>query len=274
MMLSGEYKFQIKESNDYITAGLNMFSDYAGTVVLTNTQMHPAINYHKSLSNERPMYLALGITGGLIRKSISLNRVTTDNQWVGGFDPSRPLGEEALVPSYFALDAGVGLSYNSNFGNKEKNMFFIGAAMHHLTKPRNSFYAANSSTLAQKFVSSIGIRFGVDDFTSFVVQADHISQGGSQEIIGGAIYSYGLGDDPDNVEYTLHGGVFLRWKDAIVPLIKMQRKQFSVGLSYDVNISPLRATSRGRGGFELSLSYIGFVKKLSSSELKVICPKF
>lgn len=272
--LSGEYKMPIGKSNDFITAGLQLFADDAGTVRLLNAQMHPTVNYHKSLSNDRPMYLSLGITGGIIRKTISLNRITTDNQWVGGFDPSRPIGEEALVPQFFAIDAGVGLSYNSNFGNREKNMFFIGAALHHLNKPRNTFYAANNMELPRKTVASVGIRFGVDEYTSFVIQADHISQGGAQEIMGGALYSYALGDSPDNPEYIVSGGVFVRWKDAIVPVIKMQRRQLSLGLSYDVNISPLRATSRGRGGFELSLSYIGFVKKMSSSQEKVICPKF
>ena len=153
-------------------------------------------------------------------------------------------------------------------------MFFIGAAMHHINKPRNSFYAANNMELPRKTVASVGIRFGVDEFTSFVIQADHISQGGAQELMGGALYSYALGDSPDEPEYIVSGGVFVRWKDAIVPVIKMQRRQLSLGLSYDVNISPLRATSRGRGGFELSLSYIGFVKKMSSSQEKVICPKF
>lgn len=269
-----EYKMPIGKSDDFITAGVQMFADQAGRVSLTNSQLHGAVNYHKSLSAEKPMYLSLGITGGLIRKSINLSRVTTDNQWIGGFDGSRPIGETHLVPEFFAIDAGVGLSYNANFGRKEKNMFFVGAAIHHLNKPRNSFYASDNIPLPQRKVISVGVRWGVDDYASFVVQADHTSQGGSEEFIGGALYSYNLDRDPDNPVYTIHGGAFIRWKDAIIPVIKLQKKELAIGISYDINTSPLKAASRGRGGFELSVSYIGFTKKLSSSMEKVLCPKF
>lgn len=273
-IFTGEYKMPIGKSDDYITGGVQMFADQAGRVSLTNAQLHGTVNYHKSLSAAKPMYLSLGLTGGLIRKSINLSRVTTDNQWIGGFDGSRPIGESNLVPEFYAVDAGVGLSYNANFGRKEKNMFFVGASIHHLNKPRNSFYAADNIPLPQRKVISVGVRWGVDEFASFVVQADHTSQGGSQEFIAGALYSYNLDRDPENPVYTVHAGAFIRWKDAIIPVIKIQKKELAIGISYDINTSPLKAASRGRGGFELSLSYIGFTKKMSSTIEKVLCPKF
>jgi hypothetical protein len=46
----------------------------------------------------------------------------------------------------------------------------------------------------------------------------------------------------------------------------------SIGLSYDVNISKLTTASQFRGGFELSLSYIGLWKRLAESLEKVECP--
>lgn len=272
--LSGEYKMPIGKSDDFITLGLQTFMDQAGRVDLLTTHFLPALNYHKSLSSEKPMYLSFGIMGGMIRKSIKLYRLTTDNQWQGNFEPTRPIGEEALVPQFTTMDAGAGLSFNSSFGQKEKNLFFAGVAMHHINQPRNSFYAKNNISLPRKMVYSAGIRFGVDDFTSFILQADHSTQGGSSESIIGALYSYNLGQDPENPEYTIQGGAFIRWKDAIIPVIKMEKRGFYVSIGYDVNISPLRPATRGHGAIELSLGYIGFVKKMSSTLEKVICPKF
>ncbi len=45
------------------------------------------------------MYLSLGFMGGLIRKSIDITKITTDNQYNGGaFDPTLPTGENFYRP--------------------------------------------------------------------------------------------------------------------------------------------------------------------------------
>jgi hypothetical protein len=43
-------------------------------------------------------------------------------------------------------------------------------------------------------------------------------------------------------------------------VVKLDYNPFSVAISYDVNISKLKPSSYGRGGYELSISYIGFRK--------------
>ena len=121
---------------------------------------------------------------------------------------------------------------------------------------------------------SAGVKLNVDDYSYFNLQADHNLQGSHTETIAGALYSYKLGDSPDNPEYTVHAGAFLRWKDAIIPVIKVDRYPLSVAISYDVNISPLKTASMGRGGIELSVSYIGFIRRDNSSQYKMLCPKF
>jgi hypothetical protein len=75
-------------------------------------------------------------------------------------------------------------------------------------------------------------------------------------------------------EYTLHAGAFLRWKDALVPVIKVDRHPVSIALSYDVNVSQLKTASQSRGGIELSVTYIAFLDRNNSTRDKVLCPKF
>ena len=70
-------------TNDFITTGMQMLYDKAGTVGLTTTQVLPALNYHKSLSNEKVSFLSLGFMGGLIHKSIDITKMTTNNQYNG-----------------------------------------------------------------------------------------------------------------------------------------------------------------------------------------------
>jgi hypothetical protein len=45
-------------------------------------------------------------------------------------------------------------------------------------------------------------------------------------------------------------------------------------LSYDVNVSQLETVSQGRGGVELSISFIGFLDRDNSAKNKVLCPRF
>lgn len=274
--LNAEYKMPLGTGNDFITTGIQAVFDKAGTVGLTTTHILPALNYHKSLSNDKTMYLSLGFMGGLIRKSIDITKVTTDNQYNGGaFDPTLPTGENFLSPNYSTWDASVGMSFNTTFGTEQHNSMFIGFAYHHLNRPKNSFYRNRSIELSPKYVGSIGVKWALDEESAITLQGDHSVQGNYNETIGGLLYSHNMGYDIDNnPTYTLSGGFFLRWKDALVPVIKIEWGHLATALSYDVNVSPLKTASMGRGGFELSLSYIGFLQRDNSSEYKMLCPKF
>lgn len=273
--LSGEYKMPVGKGDDYITTALQVLFDKAGTVGLTTTQLLPAVNYHKSLSAEKTAYLSLGFMGGMVRKSIDLTKMTTDNQYNGGgFDPTLPTGEVLNTPNFTTWDAGVGMSFNTSFGPNQGNSLFAGLAYHHLNRPKNSFYRDPQVELNPKYVVSAGVKFSVDEYSAFTLQADHSIQGAFTETIAGALYSYKLGGDPEAAAYTLYAGTFLRWKDAVIPVIKMDINAFSIALSYDVNVSSLKTASQARGGFELSLAYIGFIDRPNSSRGRLLCPHF
>lgn len=273
--LNAEYKMPMGIGNDFMTTGIQAVFDKAGTVGLTTTHILPALNYHKSLSNEKTMYLSLGFMGGLIHKSIDVSKITTDNQYNGGsYDGTLPTGETFLTPNFNTWDASVGMSFNTTFGVDQSNSFFIGGAYHHLNRPKNSFYRNAGIELHAKYVGSVGIKWHVDDFSAITLQADHSVQGSYQETIGGVLYSYKIGGDIDNPLYTLSGGLLLRWKDALVPVAKIEWGHLAAAISYDVNVSQLKTASMGQGGFELSLSYIGFLHRDNSSEYKMLCPKF
>jgi type IX secretion system PorP/SprF family membrane protein len=273
--LNAEYKMPVGKGDDFITTGLQLLFDKAGTVGLTTSEVLPALNYHKSLSDQKTMYLSFGVMGGMVRKSIDMTKMTTDNQYgPGGFDPTLPTGELLIAPNFTTWDASAGLSFNTSFGTGQANSLFIGAAYHHLNRPKNSFYRNPDIELNAKYVFSVGVKLNVDDYSYFNIQADHNLQGNYYETIAGALFSYKLGEDPGNPQYTVHAGGFLRWKDAVIPVIKVDRYPLSIAISYDVNISPLKTASMGRGGIELSVTYIGFVRRDNSSQYKMLCPKF
>jgi type IX secretion system PorP/SprF family membrane protein len=270
---NAEYKMPIGSGNDFITTGLQILYDKAGTVGLTTSEFMPALNYHKSLSDKKTMYLSLGFMGGLVQKMIDRSKVTTNNQFDGNaFNPSLPDGESFPTPNIHYFDASVGMSFNAAFGEDEKNTMYLGAAYHHLNRPRNSFYQ-DAAELDPKYVYSAGVKLNIDDDSYFTVQGDYSKQGTFQETIGGVMYSYKLGDGNPQ-PYVLSLGTYLRLKDALIPVVKMEMNHLAVAISYDVNVSELKTVSEGRGGVELSISYIGFLDRDNSSRYKMLCPHF
>lgn len=272
--LNAEYKMPVGTTDDFFTIGMQLLYDKAGTAGLTTTHLLPAINYHKALSREKRMYLSVGFMGGLVQNSIDRSRITTNNQYDGtAYNPALADGESFQNTNYGYFDGSLGASFNTALGTGDVNSFFAGIAYHHFNRPRNSFYLSEAAALNPKYVFSAGVKFNVGEYTYLTLQADHSVQGAYKETIAGGLYSFKAGE-PDAVAYTLHGGVFLRWGDALIPVIKLDYNPVSIAFSYDVNISPLKTASQGRGGFELSLSWLGFLDRDNSSRDKVLCPKF
>lgn len=267
--LNAEYKMPIGKANDFITTGIQMLYDRAGTVSWVSTQVLPALNYHKSLSVERNSYLSLGFMGGLVQRRFDRSKMTTNSTYDGLGD-----GETFIEPKYSYFDGSVGMSYNTQLDDNRDNNMFVGLAYHHFTHPRNSFYRNASAEVSPKWVASVGVRFSVTPESYITLQADHSMQAEFRETVAGALYGLKLGPDDEHPLYTVSGGLFMRWNDALIPVVKIDYSPFAVSLSYDVNISKLKTSSYGRGGFELGVSYIGFTQRNNSTLNAVLCPKF
>jgi type IX secretion system PorP/SprF family membrane protein len=268
--LNAEYKMPVGNANDFVTIGMQMLYDKAGTIGWTSTHVMPALNYHKSLSNDRNQYLSIGFMGGMVQRRFDRSKMTTNSQYDGLGD-----GETFQNASYLYADGSAGISYNSDLGANPDNSYYLGAAYHHFNRPRNSFYRDASIELNPKWVFSGGLKLGVSDYAYVTLLADHSRQGAFTETVAGGLYGLKIGGDPDDPDYTVHAGAFVRWNDAMIPVVKIDYSPFSVAISYDVNISKLKPSSYGRGGLELSVSYIGFSKKLDRSSLNsTLCPKF
>jgi type IX secretion system PorP/SprF family membrane protein len=264
--LNAEYKIPVGKGNDFFTTGIQILNDKAGSIGWVTTQLLPVLNYHKSLSTEKNSYLSLGFMGGWVQRRFDITKMTTNSQYDNG-----TLGENLANVQYNYLDGSVGMSYNSNLRDNPANTFFVGAAYHHFNRPNKSFYRNSTIELNPKWVFSGGLKLGVTDNAYLTIQADQTMQGGFAETVAGMMCGLNIGGDPDNPAYTIHAGTFLRWNDALIPVVKLDYNPFSVAVSYDANISKLKPSSYGRGGFELSVSYIGFLKR---NDGYILCPKF
>ncbi len=272
---NGEYKQPIGRSNDFLTIGGEILYDKAGSTDFTTVNVLPVVNYHKALSGEKNKYLSLGFMGGYVSKSINRSKITTNNQFDGqGFNPSLSDGESLTQFNYHYWDGSVGLSFNSSIADSKNDNYFVGLAYFHFNRPRNSFYTNPPVELHPKLVFSGGVKFGVGEQSYLTLDADYSQQGSYSEAIAGAMYSYKIGDDLENPQYTIHFGGYLRWKDAFIPVVKLDYNPFQIGLSYDANVSQLNTISQSRGGFELSVTYVGFLDRGNTTKESYLCPRF
>lgn len=270
-----EYKMPLGNGDDFITMGTQVLYDKAGTAALTSLHVLPALNYHKSLSQERNMYLSMGIMGGLVQRRIDISKMTTNSQFNGNnYEQALNNGEQFDNNGYTYFDGSVGMSFNTSLGSEPENNMYAGIAYHHFNKAKHvSFYTASQVEMTPKWVASAGVRMSTTEYNYVTVEADFTSQGAYTEVLGGFLYSMKL-ESPDEPRYILHAGTYLRWNDAIIPVAKVQMSAMSVALSYDVNISSLSNASRGRGGFEVSLAWQKFLDRDNSAKNAVRCPKF
>ena len=142
------------------------------------------------------------------------------------------------------------------------------------SRGKNSFYNTGTVAVNPKWVFSADVRFSLNEQGYLTLHNDYLKQGSYVEKLTGATYTHKVGAYTDEPDFTIGAGGFLRWGDAFIPTFQLQYRPFTVSMSYDVNVSRLSTTSYGQGGYELSLSYNGFLDRDNSSANAVLCPRF
>src|SRR5215831_20538414 len=181
--MNAEYKMPVGKGEDFVTCGLEAFYDRAGSADLTTTIVTPVLNYHKSISNEKNMYLSAAFMGGLVNRRFDRSRITTNNQYDVGTD-----GENFNRTQYSYWDGSAGISFNSGLGNNPQNSLLVGVAYNHFNKPRNSFFENANVLLDSKWVFSCDFKVGVNENSWLTFHSDYSRQGTYREVIGGLIY--------------------------------------------------------------------------------------
>jgi type IX secretion system PorP/SprF family membrane protein len=271
--VSIEYKFPFATGNDFITAGLQMSSDVAGDIRLKRTQFLPAINYHKSLNEDKDEYLSLAFMGGVIGNQFDPTQMKLADQWRGGaFSAANATMQRIDQTGFSYWDAATGISYSSSVG--EDARYYIGGALYHFNKPKVAYNETNDVHLQERWMVNAGFNMPLSDESKLVSFADYMVQGGNRQLLIGMMYGMDFVNYYDEDPTTLYFGGFVRWGDAVMPMVKLDLKNFSLGISYDVNISKLQVASNWRGGFELTGCYKGFLQIRNSTLDKVRCVRF
>ena len=97
-------------------------------------------------------------------------------------------------------------------------------------------------------------------------------QGNATEFNIGTMLEYNLPDNDDPDAYFAVGAYY-RLKDALIAGIGFGYKNFSLGITYDINLSSLSVASSNKGGLEISLIYQGSIEQ-TIQKMNIECPRW
>jgi type IX secretion system PorP/SprF family membrane protein len=263
-----------RNTGDFITFGIQMTNDQAGDSKLTRTQALPMVNYHKSLSADRNLYLSAAFMGGLVMSRFDPTQLRFDDQYAGGsYNANNPTRQSFSNTSLTYWDPSAGISLSGETG--EAGNFYVGVGLFHITQPKVSFMAQNDERLHRKYVINAGYTTPTSDENRLTFYADLFKQGGAAQAQGGVLYMHDLTQFEDESKVSISGGMFYRLSDALIPVVKLDYKKWSMGATYDINVSKLVPASQYRGGLEVTLQYRTLSPNhISDDSYRTRCPKF
>jgi len=275
-LVSAETRLLLSErSADFFSFGLLGYQDKAGSIDQKITAIYPAVNFNKSINPEHNSYLSVGFTGGYMQYSIDESKATFNNQYVGGsYNAANPNGENLPNPKMTLWDLGAGINYNTSSGEDNKVTYVIGVSAYHFTQPKLSYYRNPDVRMDMRLNGNMAVNLEVKENVSLQFQGNYAHQGTYQEIMVGGLVSWNALTQGSKSIFTLSGGVMYRYKDAVIPVIKMKYKALAVAVSYDVNLSTLQEASNEQGGYEMTVFFSGKYRSKYDSWGKTVCPRF
>jgi len=266
-----------KSRRGFWAAGINVYDDKSGDAQLSLLQANLSLAYHIRLDEYNT--IGAGFQGGYVQHSIGYGGLQWGNQYNGSiYDSALPSGEPnggGVTHSYIDAGAGVLWVYNNTSG-KEKvtdNHDFtmnIGASIFHPQQPEYSLYN-DGEVLYRKYVVHGDARISLPNSNMALVPGFMYSrQQNTQEIYAGSLLRFKFVQESKTTGYykisAFSFGAYYRAADALSAVMMLEFANYALGMSYDINLSPLETVSNLRGGFEITLRYIAANSALKKSK--------
>jgi type IX secretion system PorP/SprF family membrane protein len=276
-MASGEYKVLVdRNTGDYLSFGALFTYDKAGAINFASTQVYGSIAYNKALDDQHNTYLSVGLTGGLLNRSVDMGLMTFSSQFVNGsYSANNPSGETATYKSLNNYDVGAGISLNSSLDNAGRVNYYLGAAAYHLNEPTEIFTGGDVLVkLPIKWEGSAGLTLPFSSQFGLTLMGNYSYEEPYQEIIFGGLFTYHAIQPGVPSIFAFSFGAFYRTGDAIIPTVKIDYKNVSFGFSYDLTNSSLTNGTSGANATEITLYVRGVTEHKKNPRDPIMCPRF
>ncbi|MFM7731606.1 MAG: PorP/SprF family type IX secretion system membrane protein, partial [Flavobacteriales bacterium] len=225
--------------------GAQFYYDQAGDSRMRSNQLLLTVGRRFDMGS---FVIQPAVTWGLSGMRLDYSALNFDTQWNGlYFDPSAPNAENFSRMSMRWMDVSGGLVVGQL--RDVRRPWKIGMAVFNITEGKQSFYSDATVQLNRRWTMQynqsfpIGTRWRIDA----LLQAQR--QGVYREINPGALVHFVTASKPWYKE-SFYAGIIARIGDAGCAVVGIESGPWNVGLSYDVNVSPLKIASKGRGSLE------------------------
>jgi type IX secretion system PorP/SprF family membrane protein len=239
-----------------------------GVVILTDkseddsyraTSILAAASYHLFVTKNSALSGALSLS--LEQRNLNGFDARWGSQFNGfAFDPALSSGEVLPQDVISRMDIGSGLVYTvkkkpRQRGYKLMNKLSVGIAGYHLGSLVLNESVGLSPQSQARIAGFLRGSYSVGEKVAIEPGFYGHFQGGSTNIILGSEVRYLLnpGDSfiSKSEQMSVRAGLFSRLNDALIVNTALEWASYSLGLSYDINMSGLSDYSSGRGAFEL-----------------------
>lgn len=263
--------FRDKIESGWVGFGGVILRDVAGSGSLTSTKVYASLGYHQMISDAH--LLSAGFNVGWANKRINTADLKFPDQFDGRFfDKALPTSVFLDNPSISYFDFQVGMNY-AYFPTE--NLYVNGGlSAHHLNRPRESFFAADSlgaDRIPVRYTAFANASYKLNDDIIVNPMAYYSRQANASEMVLGGNFQYNLSGDGES---QLIGGIYFRPGDAIIPVVGYQWKNLRLVFNYDVTTSSLKQFNNGRGAFEFALIHNGFFSEYNGDRRQTFCPTF
>jgi type IX secretion system PorP/SprF family membrane protein len=260
--------FRDRLENGWLGIGGLLLSDVAGSGSLRSNKIYGSVAYHQMLGNSS--LLSAGFNLGYAQKRIDPTGLKFPDQFDGKFfDGTIPTAGIPLVNSASYFDMQVGLNYA--YFPKENIYINAGYSIHHVNKPKETFYGDNSEfgVIPMRHIGFINAILKVNERVIISPNIYFSTQVKATEIAGGLLANYNLSEAG---EKQLIAGLYYRHKDAAIPMLGFEINALRFTFSYDATISTLNNFNGYRGASEFNLIKKGFFSQNAGRQS--MCPSF
>ncbi len=227
-------------------------SDLAGDGDFGTNQIYLSAAYGLLANKKKSLEIRAGFSLGYVVHGINYDNLNFGNQYVNGqFDPNITPNEIWAYDKMKYVDLNLGL--NIFYKPDSTNSYHLGFAVNHVNTSERSFYQTSIQELPVKWSINIGGEHKLKEpFWLEPIVHLQFQQKYSEYNIGALLR---LDYNPLALQ-SVYFGILTRARDAGIVCFGIKYDNLKFLLSYDVNLSKLSNVSRGRGGFEVSLSYV------------------
>ncbi|MEO9004396.1 MAG: PorP/SprF family type IX secretion system membrane protein [Ginsengibacter sp.] len=261
--------FRDRIETGWMGLGGVILRDVAGSGSLTSTKVYASIAYHQMLGLSS--LLTAGFNVGWANKRIDQSKLTFPDQFDGKFfDATLPTSVQLLNNSVSYFDMQVGLNYA--YFPTEDIYINAGYSIHHVNQPMETFFEDdNNSRLSMRHIGFIDGIFKMNDNVIINPNIYYTTMANASELVGGMNAAYNLSGDGSK---QIVGGLYYRYKDALIPMIGLQINNIRFTFSYDVTASSLKNFNHSFGADEFNLLNKGFYDQFNGDRKQTLCPTF